>query len=101
MQSLQCLDKQRKTQNPKKVAQIQIYLSTKKKNVAAYNKKRESERKKHYNRQAESTRNNWDKNREKSESWRENQFHNRTFSERLTDFFDIYDSIPNAINSFK
>lgn len=56
-----------------------------------YKKNSEKARKKQYNIQAENTKKNWDLNKQKSDSWRDNQFHKKSLSYRIRKFFDIFE----------
>lgn len=60
----------------------------------AYLNGREKARQKHYNRQATSTKNNWDKNTEKSNIWIKNEFHHKSLSDRVRSFLDSFRREP-------
>ena len=50
----------------------------------------EKDRERNYNRQATSTKITWDKNAERSERWRKNEFQNKSFGSRIRAFFDRF-----------
>lgn len=57
-------------------------------------KSREKTREHQYNIQAPSTKNSWDKNKEKSDNWRKQEFHNKSISYRIRKFFEIFKREP-------
>ena len=59
-----------------------------------YNRTREKERKKHYNKQAASTKKNWDLNKQKSEYWIKNQYHKKSLRYKIRKFFERFKREP-------
>ena len=59
-----------------------------------YNRAREKEREKHYNRQAASTKTNWDLNKQKSKYWIKNQYHKKSLGYKIKKFFEIFKREP-------
>ena len=59
-----------------------------------YNSTRKKEREKHYNRQAASTKTNWDLNKRKSEYWIKNQYHKKSLSYKIKKFFERFKREP-------
>lgn len=57
-------------------------------------KSRERTREHQYNIQAPSTKDRWDKNKEKSDNWRKKEFHSKSISYRIRKFFEIFKREP-------
>ena len=58
----------------------------------------EKKRNKHYNRQAESTKERWDQNKERAEEWNKKEFHNKSLSYRIHKFFERFEREPKPNN---
>ena len=79
-------------QKPNKEQQKKDKEKAKKK--AEYLKGREKARKNHYDKQAESTKNNWDLNDKKSKKWIKTQYHDKSLGYRIRKFFERFKREP-------
>ena len=69
-----------------------------KKKKEEYKKSREKARKKQYNIQAESTKERWDLNKEKSEKWINKEYHKKPLSYKIRKFFERFKREPKPDN---
>ena len=65
-----------------------------KKKRGKHRKSREKAREKQYNIQSKKTKENWDLNKQKSENWRNKEFHKNPFSYKIRKFFDNFRRKP-------